>query len=311
SWRRVIGELEDMGLAVIGFTGGEPVLRRDLAELIGSVREATTLLFTSGDGLTPGKALELKKAGLFGTAVSLDHFRPEEHNRKRGRADAYDVAVSAIRNARHAGLYTMMQLVATHDMCEEGCFDNYLRLAEELAVHEIRLLEPMPSGKLLAGGHDAGLTQGQRATLRDVHVRTNGTRNMPKVTSFAYIEDAGQFGCGAGFQHLYVDFAGNVTPCDFTPVSFGNVEEEPTAAIWDRLHSAFNRPRRTCFLVDNAAALGELHGGSLPLAYDEARTACRFCREGLPEYYHRIGAAGALEPVKLPASPQFRRSAAA
>lgn len=149
---RLVADLQDMGLSMVGFTGGEPLLRDDLEEIVASVDDrSSTVLFTSGDGLTAERAQRLKEAGLFGVAVSLDHHSEEVHDRRRGVGGAFQTALTAIRDCRALGFYTMIRLVATRDVIEGDAIDRYLELAGSLGVHEIRLLEPMPTGRLLDG----------------------------------------------------------------------------------------------------------------------------------------------------------------
>lgn len=289
--QKLIKDLQDLGVCIIGFTGGEPLMREDLEDIVRGVDErASTILFTSGDGLTDERCRALKTSGLFGVAVSLDHYEAGIHDERRGKNGAFEAAVRAIRIARKNNLYTMIQLVATREMADQTVFRKYLGLAERLGVHEIRLLEPMPTGQLVDCDGKCMLDEPEREELRRLHVRTNRSRHLPKVCSFAHIESGQLYGCGAGFQHIYVDAQGNVCPCDFTPVSFGNVSEENLQVIWKRMREAFCRPRRTCFLMENREKLKDAFAGRLPLAYSEVKGRCDFgAGGGLPEYYRLLG----------------------
>jgi MoaA/NifB/PqqE/SkfB family radical SAM enzyme len=288
---RLLGQIQTLGASLIGFTGGEPLLRDDLPRLVAAVDDrSAALLFTSGDGLTAARAAALKEAGLFAIAISLDHYRPELHDQRRGLPGAFATAIAAIELSRRAGLYTIVQLVGTRDVVTAATMDEYLALARRLGVHEIRLLEPMPTGRLFAGDDACRLRDDERAPLRAVHRRTNARRDLPKVSVFAHVEAGDRFGCGAGFQHLYVDAGGNVCPCDFTPVSFGNVWSEPLPDIWARMTRAFGRPRRSCFLLEHADALRRAGKGPLPIPYEHARRVCDFANRGdVPDYYRAIG----------------------
>lgn len=295
--RKTIAGLQDLGACLIGFTGGEPLLRNDLERLVAAVDErSVSLLFTTGDGLTASRARALRRHGLFGAAVSLDHHQREIHDERRGRRGAYDAALGAIRFFRDSGTYTMLQLVATRDMARPGEFDRYLDLAGRLGVHEIRLLEPMPAGCLLDGPRDCFLTAGEHDELRALHLRTNRSTRLTKVTSFAQIEHPTMYGCGAGRQHLYIDPQGCVCPCDFTPVSFGNVNDEALAVIWERMSAAFRTPRATCFLMDNAARLRQAAAGRLPVPHERVRDLCDACgRDGtVPAFYRILGRAASF-----------------
>ena len=65
-WKSVISQLLELDVGIIGFTGGEPMMRDDLAELVKFAADggAATILFTSGSELTEAKTAELKAAGL-------------------------------------------------------------------------------------------------------------------------------------------------------------------------------------------------------------------------------------------------------
>src|SRR5438045_3414207 len=72
-WRRVIREAAALGVLQIGFSGGEPLVRPDLAELISAARVANlyTNLITSGIGLDAKRVVELRAAGLDSVQLSF------------------------------------------------------------------------------------------------------------------------------------------------------------------------------------------------------------------------------------------------
>ena len=76
----------------------------------------------------------------------------------------------------------------------------------------------------------AGCEPEQVAELRQFHRDANRRGRGPKVCAFPEIESPELFGCGAGTFHLFIDPSGNVCPCDFVPLSFGNVADEPWRA---------------------------------------------------------------------------------
>jgi MoaA/NifB/PqqE/SkfB family radical SAM enzyme len=288
-----INNLQELGVSVIGFTGGEPLLRDDLELILGSLDDrSSSMIFTAGDGLTRERAHSLRLAGLFGVAVSLDHYKAEIHDKKRGKKGAYESALNAIRISRETGFYTIVQLVATRDVINPDSFDKYLELAGDLGVHEIRLLEPMPAGRLLNNDGNCFISEKERQELRELHIRTNKSSNLPKVCAFAHIEHCRMYGCGAGFQHLYIDAEGNVCPCDFVPVSFGNINDEPISDIWKRMNNAFGKPRPSCFLLKHASELWKAFNGRLPIPYERIKDSIEFEHKGdIPAYYKKLGTA--------------------
>ena len=288
---RVVSDTQKEGVSIIGFTGGEPLLFRHLEELVAQVDDrSVSLLFTSGDGLTPERARSLADAGLFGAAVSLDSFDEAEHDAGRGMQGAFKAAVAGIANLKEAGIYAMTQIVATRERCDPQWMDKYLEFVRSLGVDEVRLLEPMPCGKILRGHGDWRITGEHHEYLKRIHVESNSRRKAAKVSSFAFIEDVSRYGCGAGFQHFYVDVLGNVQPCDFTPVSFGNVRREPLRQALDRLQKAFARPRGKCFMLENGERLAGCSCADTPIPCDEAAKVVDFGNAGeLPAFYRALG----------------------
>jgi len=279
----------DLGACIIGFTGGEPLMREDLEGIIRGIGErASALLFTTGDGLTRQRAAALKAAGLFGIAVSLDSPDGDVHNRLRGSADAFGTATNAVRVSLENEFFTMLQVVARKDFIDHEIWP-YIEFAKDLGAHEIRVIEPMPTGSLI-NAEDCLLSQEERQMLKDIHVEVNRRKDYPTMSCFAYIEDECMYGCGAGIQHMYIDAQGDVCPCDFTPLSFGNVNEENLDIIWARLREAFARPRSTCFLLENSAQIRAACNGELPLDTETSMRICRKCAAGtIPEYYRILG----------------------
>jgi MoaA/NifB/PqqE/SkfB family radical SAM enzyme len=181
----------------------------------------------------------------------------------------------------------MIQLVCTREILSDEAFDNYRRLASKLGVPEIRVLEPMPAGKLLAGDGCACLKDDEREFLKRIHVESNRTVSGPKVNSFAFIEDSSMYGCGAGFQHMYIDAEGHVCPCDFVPISFGNVFEEDIAVIRARMLDWLGKPRRKCFLLQHADDFRKAFKGKLPIMWNELQFEATEAE--LPDYYEAMG----------------------
>ncbi len=287
-WVSAISQLHGLGTSVMGFTGGEPLAREDLPALVRAASSggAATILFTSGALLTEAKAEALKEAGLWAICVSLDHTEAAEYDKQRGCPGAFDRALAAIRLSRQAGFYTMIGSVATRPMIEEQRFADLYKLARKLGVHEYRLVEPMPCGRL-ADADDSHLLNSEHIRdLRRFHVETNRLGRLPKVCAFNQVESPELFGCGGGTQHLYIDPAGHVCPCDFTPMSFGNVRKQELKDIWRRMNRAMgDAPRRHCFIQKHHKLIASFAEKGYPLEPEQSEQVCRQAgSEPMPDY---------------------------
>ena len=298
-WLDVIAQLHELDVSMIALTGGEPTMRADLPELVQAAHRggAVVEIFTPGIGLSEAKINALCNAGLWAIGVSLDRTEPQAVNRMRGTPQAFDSAIDALKMSRRAGLYTFINAVADRQSVATGEYRRLYDLARRLSLHELRLLEPMPCGRLASSGSDYRLTPEQVAELRQFHRETNRRGRGPKVCAFPEIESAELFGCGAGTFHLHIDPSGNVCPCDFVSLSFGNVLEERLEVVVRRMGEAMRQPRRHCFLQTNAAAIDRLaaeHGYPLspPLS---VQVATESPQEPLPDYLQFVA-----RPLGLP-----------
>ncbi len=299
-WEGILDELLGLGVSIVGFTGGEPCRRNDLTSLVRKAADggAATIVFTSGDQFTPELAAELKAAGLWAVGVSLDSADPARCNELRGVPHAFAAANRAIRLARKSGFYTMTGTVATRELVESGDHRRIHRLAGELGAHEFRLIEAMPCGELRNVSSDNLLTRDHVEELRRFHVETNRKGAKPKVCAFNQVESPEFFGCGAGTQHLFIDSAAEVCPCDFTPLSFGNATQAPLAEIWNRMNDAMGNPRRHCFIQKHHQLVAGHNSGPSPAPCGVSEEVCACAgREPLPEFFRFVSSGGSPGPA--------------
>lgn len=210
------------------------------------IEEVSRVLKKDGYSMTLDKAKSLKEAGLFGIGISIDSLYKENHDKKRGYKGAFEKAISAIKNCKEAGLYTMSQTVCTKKMLESGEIYELGKFLKSLEVDEVRILEPIPCGSLLVKPGEI-FNKEDKKELINLHVKFNKDKQYPKTSVFPYVESKDQFGCGAGVQHSYIDNEGNFLPCDFVPEAFGNVLKEDINDIWNKMHSKLEKAKTYCY----------------------------------------------------------------
>jgi len=296
-WLRTIDGLHKIGASIFGITGGEPLQRTDLAEIIRAITTGggEAMLFTSGIGFDTARANELANAGLWAICVSLDRTDKHEFEQLRNIPNAIETAENALTIAKKAGLYVCVNCVADRQAVSTGLYRKLHEKSQRLGVDEFRLVEPMPCGRLADADANAEntpfLTPELVREVRRFHRETNqkGKRNSPKVCAFNEIESPELFGCAGGTRHLFIDSAGEVCPCDFTPLSFGNVAEESIDVIWDRMTSAMKHPRRHCMIQHHTALFREATRERTPAPLEVSlRTAAMLPDEELPDFVRWI-----------------------
>ncbi|MCB2186894.1 MAG: radical SAM protein [Deltaproteobacteria bacterium] len=246
--RQAIGQVQALGASVIGFTGGEPLLRPDLEEIIASVGpDSTPLLFTTGFELDRARVRRLKEAGLKMPVVSLDHHTAAVHDRGRRRAGMFDTALKALELFREEGFYVSVSFVPTRELMDDPAdLWRTIEFFRAQGVNDMRLTSPILSGRLTARPEEK-LTPANVAAIHDIQRKCTTTPGYPGVFAYDYFESQRFYGCGAGFNYLFVDAEGNVCPCDFTMISLGNLREAPLAEIWQAMSGRFRLPGVTCY----------------------------------------------------------------
>lgn len=247
--KKSIGEALDMGSYLITFDGGEPMLRRDLPDLIASVDErAVATSFTSGYHLTPELAKALKQAGLYAVRISIDSPMEEEHDRVRGRKGAFQDALSGVKNALDAGLLVDLFMVTSPHNIDH--LEEAFSLALQLGVHELSFYEIVAVGRW-ASHEDEVLTSEDVARLERFHKEKNRSEQGPRVTALPYLLSPQMFGCFAGRRWIHVDGAGVALPCAYMPLGFGNIKEKSLREIWkDMTRYKWFREKCSCQMRD-------------------------------------------------------------
>jgi len=217
-------------------------------------------LHTSGRGVTIERAKRLREAGLTAAAVGLDDVDPVRHDRLRGVAGAHAEAVAALEAFHAAGVFTYVNVCLSRQLIRAGDLWRYFELAKRLNVGYIQMLEPRPCGGYFGNGQDVLLTETDRHAAAEFFLAGNGRRryaDYPLIHYVAYAESPARLGCQmGGLSHLYIDSVGNVNPCVFLPVTFGNIREEDFPAIYERMRAAVPRPlHRQCPSLDLMDAL--------------------------------------------------------
>lgn len=234
------------GIGQVHFGGGEPLMKyRRLLKLTQFLKGKTEVwIATTGLGLSLEKAKALKKAGLTGASISVDHFEEKLHNEFRGDPDAFKWAMEATRNSIREGLLTGWALCATREFLTMENLYRYAEFAASFGVHFIQLLEPIPVGAFQ--GQDVMLDREGKVILEKFYIRYNsdrGLKDMPLVTYHGYY--IRRLGCmGNGNRYIAIDTAGNVQSCPFCR------NDHKISALDDRADTLLERLQKEECLLD-------------------------------------------------------------
>jgi len=287
---KILYKLQELGISVIAFTGGEPLLRKDICEIISKIDadKSSVILFTTGYGLTKEKAEDLKQAGLFGVIISLEHTNKKMQDKLRNYNDSYERALEGIKNAKNSGLYVGISTVVTKERIKTGEIWDFIKFAGKKGADEVLILEPIPVGKIM-NKDKVILTNKERKHLVNIQKKVNKKKRYLRVLSYPYRESKQLIGCCGGYQYIHVTASGNICPCSFTPLSFGNVKKEEMSVIWKRMNTVFNTPEADCFMVKNYKHISK-HLDYGFINPEKSIELCNSCRNhNVPLFYKKLG----------------------
>jgi radical SAM protein with 4Fe4S-binding SPASM domain len=232
------------GVRKVAFSGGEPLLRTDLEEVMGRGRQAGITgfgLVTNGALLEPARARSLKAAGLGSAQVSLDGPDARDHAVVRGGTprDFYR-AQRAVRLFRDAGV--MVQVAALVSPLTIQRFDELVLLTQALGAAALRFCSFVPAGR----GQDPAVRSVLEPSpdqLRTFVDRLRAARESLGRALTLTVDHGigpwradGQFTCGAGRDVAYLAADGTLYPCPglfFDAFRVGNTRETPLADLLD------------------------------------------------------------------------------
>lgn len=256
-----------LGTTCVVLTGGEPLLYEHIYELVAAVDRSRSVctLFTNGEFLREHTVKRLKKAGVFGVFVSLDHADSARHDANRQRPGLAEKAYRGVRRCQQAGILTGISTYATKEKIERGELDALMDIARDLGVLEVFLFDVIPTGRLSAR-RECMLSEEDARRIVAFRAKYTALPDYPRIihqtmfSSIAYPCVAE--GCPAAMVQIHLRANGDVCPCDFTPYSFGNIRQRPLREIWESMSAnlLYVKPSARCRLSQEAfwAKLSEL-----------------------------------------------------
>lgn len=244
----LIQDLKKMGVIWLGFTGGEPLLNKDIVKITESAGHDIALkLFTTGCTLTRQLAEDLKKAGLIYVSVSLDHWQEAQHDEARRYPGAFRAALKAIDIFKEIeDLHVGVSAVLSRDMIHNGQVEEFLQFLIDREVHEAWLSEAKPSIDAY-WNDELVITEADRINLCRLQDQYNKDGKIT-VNYLGHFEGSEHFGCNAGHKMIYIDAFGEMSPCVFTPMTFGTIKEKSIETLFLEMKKQF--PSEECCFIN-------------------------------------------------------------
>ncbi|MDR0797553.1 MAG: radical SAM protein [Nitrososphaerota archaeon] len=238
--KRLIDQICEVSHPLLVLSGGEPLLRSDIYEIIkyGSSKGLKMGLGSNGSLIDDTVAKKLKNAGITTVSISLDSHIASQHDDFRGVVGSWEKSVNAIKALRANNVLVQVNTTLTHDNYDQ--IDEIMSISEGLGVENFHLFFLVPTGR--------GIKLDDISPQKYEDMITNTFAKVPKHRLNVRPSCAPQFmriaqgmglnmqqwirGCIAGMYYCRIYPNGDITPCPYLPVKVGNVREKSFKEIW-------------------------------------------------------------------------------
>ena len=237
---------------VLVFSGGEPLVRGDLFELVDCARlnGIPTALATNGTLINRALAERIVKSGIRRVSISLDGASAEVHDRFRKMPGSFEKAVAGFKYLKAAGMPMQLNATLTRHNIHE--LEAIYRFSLELGADSLHyfLLVPVGCGLEIKEEYQLTPEEYEHALLRIYELASEGKIHIRPICAPHYFRILAQKksgllkrknhsslneitkGCLAGTGICFVSHKGDVFPCGYLPLSSGNVCFQNLKDIW-------------------------------------------------------------------------------
>ncbi len=240
--KKLIEEIARAQFKILIFSGGEPLLREDIFELVAHARHVGLhpVLGTTGTTITAEVARELRAAGAQRVGISLDSAGASLHDEFRRVPGAFEDAIRGIEACRTAGLPFQVHTTVVEQNYAE--LEKITDLAVELGAQAHHVFFLVPTGRAQTM-EDEALREKQYERLLhrilkkqkrvDLELKPTCAPQFMRIARQMELPVRFTRGCLAGTAYCCVLPNGVVHPCPYLPLQVGDVRQVPFDRIWE------------------------------------------------------------------------------
>jgi len=228
NYKKLAAEVCELGTIYVAFTGGEPLVNKDLEAIIQIFFPWRNLigLQTNALLLSKERASSLYKVGVDVLQVSLDSYDPDEHDSFRRMKGAHRETLKNVEIALAQGMKIILCTTVTHSNIRSEGILNIFRFSRQKHIPVVVSIA-CPVGRWKWNFNEL-LTNQDRKYFSALQ------REFPQLRR-DFDSNYSKSGCAAGTEKLYITPYGDVIPCPFIHISFGNIKDESLRVIRDRM----------------------------------------------------------------------------
>lgn len=251
--KSLIDTMPQVGQPILIFTGGEPLLRKDVFELAAHAtqRGLRCVMAPNGTLITRERAQQMREAGIQRCSISIDGPEAASHDAFRGVEGAFASAMRGIAILREAGIPFQINTTVTRDNLH--AFRDIFTLCRELGAVAWHIFLLVPTGRAAGLGAQVITAAEYEQTLNwlydfrkttDMHLkatcapqyyrilRQRAQAEHTPVTPATFGMDAMTRGCLGGTGFCFISHTGIVQPCGYLELVCGDVRRTPFPDIW-------------------------------------------------------------------------------
>lgn len=261
-------QADEMGLAHIVITGGEPLIFHDFDEIVAAIDPEKFYITSDTNGwfLDVKRAKHLKAIGVDKIQLSLDSLFPAEHDDFRRKKGSHARALRAIDAAHEAGLHLIVQTVVSKERVRSQEFIDFVEFlnGRDVGVF-VTFAKPVGCWE---GNFSALIDRSDMAYLRDLEKTHQVFTHLTPGYGL-------NLGCIAVKRMVSITQYGDVMPCPYIHVSLGNFFMEPLKDIIEKglKIKYFGKYVGTCLVAEDREFIHTYvtptYGRPLPVPYRE------------------------------------------
>lgn len=251
--KAVMDDIASITDPILILTGGEPLMRNDIWEIIDYAHQLGLhpVIGTNGTLITDEIATKIAEHGIPRVSISLDFPTAEAQDAFRGKVGAFDEAVAGIEALNNHGVG--VQVNTTITKMNVDVIDQVHELANSLGAVAFHPFLLVPTGRgedlidveLTPEEYEEVLTWAyHKQQCSPMHfkptdspqyyriIRQQAAKEGQEVTTETYGMEALTRGCLGGITFCFISHVGDVQPCGYFDMQLGNVKEKPFSEIW-------------------------------------------------------------------------------
>lgn len=258
---KLIDEIKQAGFKLMIFSGGEPLIREDILDLINyaSNNGLRPVIGTNGAMIDQNMAAELKKAGLMAAGISLDSTYPDKHDKFRGKKGLFEEVEGAFRALKETGIVFQTHMTVMDWNKDE--VEDLIDYSVSVGARAAHIFFMVPTGRaeyiedkaITRDEYEELITRVMRKSqLVDIEVKPVCAPQFIPISREENIATRFKTGCLAGTDYCIINPIGDVQPCAYLEVKAGNLREQSFVEIWQE--SEIFKNLRTLDWKDNCGS---------------------------------------------------------